>query len=187
MIKSLTPVLFIVLAIGLFYTFINPHYEKVRSLSKEAGEYREALTKADELRAVRDNLLTQYNSIPSEDVMKLKRIIPDSVNTVKLVTDLDDIAGKYGITIRNISVTQEEVDNSIGVTDANTSKPYGTTIITFKFVTTYNNLISYLQDIERSLQLVDVTSVTFSSGASTNQTYDYTVSIQTYWLKQDGN
>jgi Tfp pilus assembly protein PilO len=181
--KSIMPFLLIVLAIALFYVFISPHYQSAKLLQAEANQYEDALQKAEELRVLRDELLTQYNSLPASDIEKLERIVPDSVDIVKLVADIDGVAGKYGIALKDINVKEQVADEARGVTTPENQKPYETTTVSMELTTTYANIIPFLKDIERSLQLVDVKAIEFSSGVSTNNLYTFTLTIQTYWIR----
>ncbi|TAL49588.1 hypothetical protein EPN83_00040 [Patescibacteria group bacterium] len=181
--RTLLPYLMIATALALFFLFVSPRWGSVKEFRSQMGQYNEALNKAAELRGLRDELLVQFNALPKDDITRLERLVPDSVNTVKLVTDIDAVAGKYGITVSNVRVTEETVDISQEVPSPETAKPYLTTTITFKFTATYQNLVAFLKDLEKSLQLVDVKSVSFDSGKSKNNLYEYEVAIQTYWLK----
>jgi Tfp pilus assembly protein PilO len=177
------PLLFIAVAIGMFYMFINPRYENASRIKVEADQYEEALAKTEELRVVRDELLTQYNSLSRSDIDRLNRIVPDSVDVVKMVADIDAVAGKYGIIIQDVRIAEEVVDDSQGIVDQTQSKPYLTTTVAFRFVGTYENLLPFLRDLERSLQVVDVKAASFSSGRAQNNIYSFDISIQTHWLK----
>ena len=186
--KSLTPVLLISISLGLFYLHISPRYHSIQNFMSEEVQYNEALTKAGELENKRDELLTKYNTFSADKTKRLERLIPDTVNTVKLVADMNNVAAKYGITIKNITTTQQIVDDSqtIGGKGAAAKKPYQTTLITFAFAATYPNLIFYLKDLEKSLQLIDVQSVAFQVPSDENGNsgiYPYIVSFQTYSLK----
>ena len=181
--KSLMPLLLIVLSIGLFYTFISPHYENVQMLSTQANQYEDALKKSEELRVVRDNLLTEYNSLPRADIDRLMRIVPDSLDGVKLVADIDAVAGRHGITVSEVKISEDTSSNPQGIVDVADAKPYLSTSIAFKFTSTYSNLTKFLGDLEKSLQVVDVKSLSFTSGKSKNDLYTYDIAIQTYNLK----
>jgi Tfp pilus assembly protein PilO len=166
--------------------YVGPSYSNIQTLIGQEHQYQDALSKAAELGTVRDQLLTKYNSFSQDNLSRLSRILPDSVNTVKLVTDLDSIAGRYGITVHSVQITQALVDNSQAInTSVASTTPYNTTTINFSFSATYQNLVSYLKDLEKSLQMIDIKSVGFNvpqSGFNAN-IYDYTVSIETYSLK----
>ncbi len=184
--KSIVPAFLIAVSIGLYYLYINPHYATVQNLKTESGQYQLALDKAHELENQRDVLLTKYNNFSQDDITRLNRILPDKVNTVKLVTDIDAIAKQYGIAIRSVSVSQTVTDNSQTIqVGAGPERAYNTTTIAFKFSSTYPNLVSYLKDLEKSLQMIDIQYVRFEVLESDLNTgvHAYEVSFNTYWLK----
>ncbi|HQM18670.1 MAG TPA: hypothetical protein PLY98_00930, partial [Candidatus Paceibacterota bacterium] len=62
----------------------------------------------------------------------------------------------------------------------------------FKVTGKYESFISFLKELEQNLRIVDVKSIDFkvpeaivsSDGRVTeNDIYDYTLKIETYWLK----
>lgn len=185
--KSITPVLLIVISIGLFYLHISPRYERVQTLRTEQSQYNDALDRVDELAISRDQLLTKYNDFSQDNLARLERFIPDKVNTVKLIADIDGVAGRHGIAIRSVTTTDQDIDNAQSIsTSPSDEKPYKTTQISFRFTATYPNLVLFLKDLEKSLQMVDVKMVSFqvpqgnqnSSGLS-----EYQIAIHTYSLK----
>ncbi len=181
--RSLMPILLISVSLALFYVFIDPRLEAVRDLVEEENQYQEAIAKAEELMVVRDQLLSQYNSIPDGDLDRLERIVPDSVNFVKLVADIDSVAGRYGIAPRGIEV-KEVLDESLGIGDTASLTPYLSSTITFSFVSSYENLVNFLTDLEKSLQMIDIKSITFSTEGEDSDLHNFNVSFDTYWLRQ---
>lgn len=178
--KSTTAIIFILVAIGLFYTVINPHYAKVQGLRVEAAKYSDVLSNVETLNQKRDELLLKYNSIPKEQLSRIEKSLPDHIDSVKLAVDFDSIASKYGISIKNIK-TSEKKDDSSGIIQATSIVPYQTVTVNFSFVSTYDNFRKFMRDIESSLRIIDIRSVGFIS--TDNGLYEYTVSIDTYWLK----
>lgn len=180
--KTTTPFIFILVAIGLFYTFINPHYGKVQELQAEASRYSEVLDNVDELKEKRDALLLKYNSIPKTEISRVEKALPNNVDSVRMALDFDGIAAKYGISIKSISAGGNRQDASQGmVVDSSGGQLYETTQIMITFVSTYDNFRKFMKDIETSLRVIDIKSVTFSTGET--NLYEYTVSLDTYWLK----
>lgn len=163
---------------------INPRYETTKLLLEQENQYQDALEKAEDLKDVRDELLTKYNALPKENIAKLERLIPDKLNTVKLIADIDSISGKYGIPVRAVKVSEEMADNAQQIQTEFTPKPYKTTTISFKAAATYENLVPFLQDLEKSLQLIDVKGITFNADDGINNGInDYDITILTYSLK----
>ena len=179
--KNNTAIILIVLAIALFYAFTNVQYGEVRKLNALADQYSSVLKNASEIIQLRDSLLVDYGALPKNEVDRLNKILPNNVDTVQLALDLDSMAGKYGISIKNIQTSTENANNpnAIVVSDNSVSQQKAT--VTFNFVASYDNFMKFLADIEQSLRIMDVRSIQFLS----NETglYDFQVKAETYWLK----
>ena len=176
--KFIVPTILIILSGAAFWAFISPRYENVKVLRAQEAQFDEALSRSKELIALRDKLLSKYNTFQTDDLERLAKLLPDTVDNVRLVLDIDSIAAKYGMTIRNASVREAlQPQDAIGPsTDA-----WGS--ITLEFITTasYENLTRFLADLEGSLRIVDVTDISFN--ASQTNLNEYTITLTTYWLR----
>lgn len=180
MFKSSLPVILIIAAIGLFYTYIDPMYTNIQTLLQQEQKFNDALNKSRELQALRDVLLSKYNSFSSGDLARLNKLLPDHIDNVRLALDIDGIASAYNMRIRSIRVTPGSSVQRQKTIGPNTN-PYESTILTFSVATTYKNLLMFLKDIERSLRIVDTKQLSFSEPSG--DLYEYDISVETYWLK----
>lgn len=179
--KSLLPVLFIAIAAGIFFGFIDPAYKNVQSLRTEEAQFDQALSRSKELQQVRDQLLSRYNVIPQSNIDRLQKLLPDNIDNVRLILDIDSIAARYGMRTRNVQL--QAVDDRSGRGQVGQDdKAYQSVVLTFSVTGSYSVFRSFVEDLEQSLRLVDVVGIAFSS-TSNGDVYDYTVSIKTYWLK----
>ncbi len=177
--KFLTPFFFLLAAGGIFYWVINPIYKEVGVLKDEQSQYVAALERADRAGKKRDNLVNTYNSFSDNDLRRLQKLLPDSVDNIKLLVDLSALAGKYGASMQDIKIA----DNTAGGSRDNTTdiKPYGTLEITFTSTLTYSNYLRFLSDIQQNLRLSDVVSVEFNSQEGNE--YTFTITLKTYVMK----
>jgi Tfp pilus assembly protein PilO len=178
--KLFVPLILLIASVGLFFGFIDPTYESIKTLQDEEAKYDEALTKSKELQALRDQLLAKYNSFTESDLERLEKLLPDNVDNVRLILDLDSIASAYGIKIKNMQVQREGATTQAG-TVGPSQKPYESVVLSFRFSASYDNLSRFLNDLESSLRIVDVTKLTFTQPSG--DLYDFSVSIRTYWLR----
>jgi Tfp pilus assembly protein PilO len=130
----------------------------------------------NDLKETRDTLLTEFQNFPKSELDKLARILPDHVDTVKLALDIDTIAAKYGISVKSIKVDGETPNEIVSG-----GSEYQTIGVNFEFITSYSTFRRFLADLEASLRLVDIRSISFQS--SDNGLYGYKVAFDTYWLK----
>jgi len=118
--------------------------------------------------------------MPKNDVERINKVLPNNVDTVRLATDFDSIASKYGISIKNIQSIESKNSNSSTIIQSD-GKAYNAVDVNFSFVASYDNFRNFMQDIEKSLRIIDIESVSFDQGDSGLS--EYRVSIKTYWLK----
>jgi len=176
--KNITAIILIVASVGLFFGYVDGAYSDVKVLRTEQADYDRALSNSKELQAERDKLLTKFNNINTTDLDRLNKLLPDNIDNVRLVIDIDNIASNYGMRIRNFKTETGDKIETVGVDQT----PYGTLTLTFSTTASYTTFLAFMHDLEKSLRLIDVTSVQFAS-SDTSQFYDYSVSIKTYWLK----
>ncbi len=184
--KNYTALLLILVSIGVFFFFVDPQYKEVKALRIRHAENEKMLDKAKELRAKRDELNQRYKNISEEERNKLTKAVPETVDNVQLIFDIDNIARKYGIVLKGISVsggTEKDANKpaSRQVVDK-TGQRNGTITLGFSFSTSYDSFKSFLADLEESLRLVDVTDFSISAN-DTNNIYDYSIKLNTYWLR----
>lgn len=176
--RNITSIILILASIGLFFGYVDPTYSDVKTLRTEQADYDRALSNSKELQAERDKLLTKFNNMSAGDLDKLVKLLPDNIDNVRLIIDIDNIAANYGMRIRNFKTETGEKAELVGVDQT----PYGMLTLTFSTTATYTTFLAFMNDLEKSLRLIDVASVQFAS-SDTNPLYDYSVSIKTYWLK----
>lgn len=174
--KNLLPLAFIVLAIASYFVYLSPEYENIKVLRAEEARYLEAKANAEELTRVYDRLATEYNNLSQANIDRLNVFLPDSFDSTRFAMDMDGLAGRYGIKIRDISVESlsQPTDPSLP------QQAFKTHTVSFKFKSPYPNFVAFMKDIETNLHIMDVTKVTFA--ATETGIYDFTVSLQTYSL-----
>lgn len=173
------PLFFIIAALLGFFMYTNPQYQLLKTRIDEYQQITTANSKAATLRAVRQKLIEDKNKIAEADVDKLKKMIPDSVENVGLIIDIDNIAVARGMRIKNTRVADSSPQS--GSVVGPDSKKHGSIALSFSVTTSYENFIAFLKDLEDNARLVDVTNLTFSAGK--DDKYDFNITLQTYWLK----
>ncbi|MDP6387840.1 MAG: type 4a pilus biogenesis protein PilO [Candidatus Pacebacteria bacterium] len=182
MIRLTFPIIFILLSAGLFFGFIDPTYEDVKEILKEEEKFDQALDKSKELQKIRDELLSRYNTFSISNLDRLTKLLPDNVDNVRLVLDIDHIASVYGMRIKNVTVKKSE-DRKIGVIGPS-EKPYESVKLSFSISSSYEDLIQFVKDIEKSLRIVDVVEISLiPSKMGDVNLYEYDIGVKTYWLK----
>jgi len=181
--RFLMPIILIGISVVVFIMFINPGVERIKIVDSEAAEYSEALTKSRELRALREELNSVYNSFPTNDLDFLKKMVPDHVDNVRLIIEIDNIASQYGMTVRDAELANSDSsDGSEGVIDL-PGRGKEEISLSFSVIASYESFLKFLGDLEQSLRIVDIESVDFT--ASDLDLNEYSLTVKTYWLSSE--
>ncbi len=179
--KNPTNLILVFLAIGLFYTFTSPIYQDTKALRVSSYEYRSVIENVSRIAETRDALLLSYESISPLEKERLLKVLPDNIDAVRLALDLDTIAGRYGVAIKDVQVeTKPDQNLSLAVLPGQ-AQVYQNATVTFSFISSYENFTKLLGDLERSLRIMDVKSVNFRTADS--GLYEHRVTVITYWLR----
>ncbi len=181
--KNATPLILIILSIGIYFTFTRVEIDKVRAVMAVNSEYKTALKNSEELIKKRDQVLAAYNKIDPEDQERLDKIVPDNVDNVRLIIDLNGIAARHNISIKNVktSTANKEASKSED-TSFVSSGEYNTVTMSFDLSTDYQTFQNFLRDLEVSLRIMQVSKISLKAGENGN--FDYGVEVKTFWLKQ---
>lgn len=169
----------IVIAGAIFFMFGRPQLSQLESLNQQKEAYNQSIEGMKKVEEMKNTLLAKLESVPAEDLQKIDTILPEKPNVVALVSEIDSIASRRGIQIRNIN-TQEPSNFSATVGEATAQKNYNTLNMTFDFDSNYENLKYFLAELESSMRLLDILSVSFdNSDKTTGQ--NYKISLDLYW------
>src|SRR3989338_6117243 len=194
MMKTIFSVAGLAIAGAAFILFTQPNYDTAKALEAQIAEYNQALDKAAELQQLKQSLLSRYNAFNTGDLDRLHKLLPDHVDNVRLILDLDSLASHYGLALQNVDVSSSEAvaaksQTAIGAIGAGNQK-YDSLTLKFSTTGTYGNFLQFLADLESSLRIVDLASLSIASagGESVRTTggveplYTYTIALRTYWL-----
>lgn len=130
MISRLLPVFAIILAVGLFLGYINPTYSNEISATKaQIASYQSALTAADQFHQKEAQLTRDRAAIPADKLARLETFLPDSVDNIRLILDLDALAARSGITLSNFDIGSSNGTGKSGTGGA-AAPSAGTTVTT---------------------------------------------------------
>jgi len=185
----------IIVAIAVFFSFIDPEYKEIKELKIEDGQFDEALERSKELQTIRDELLSKYNTFSTDELDRIEKLLPDNVDNIRLILDLDGIASLYGILIQNVSIsdggrgksgTEKVIGDEIassGVIAVTSQNKLGRIDLSFDVTASYDVFKLFLKDLEKSLRIVDIKNLSIGSKSDSNNLLSFKITIRTYWLK----
>ncbi len=185
--KNATPLILIVLSLGIYFTYIRAKIDEVKTVQVVNAEYQKAISDSKTLTDERDSVLATYNKIDPLDRERLEKMIPDNEDNVRLIIDLNAIASRHGLSIKNVKTAIPKNTT----TPANGDKApqgiilpgtYNTVTLSFDTIASYSNFLNFLKDLQASLRITEVSKVSLKASDTGN--YDYNVEIKTFWLKE---
>jgi len=181
--RLLLPLLLIIIAIASFFWWINPHYTNVQLLQTQLGQSNSALDSMSELESVRAGLIEKQDSFDATNIAKLQKLLPDNVDNIRLFLDIQGIASRYGTSISDIAVADQNQKSSSSQQPIGPSgKQYGQMMLSFSITTSYENLSLFLKDLEKGLRLVEIKSLSFTADNKNLNKYKVSVGINAFWL-----
>lgn len=179
--RIIIPAILLAVSIGLFVFYTNPTFQGTKTLAVQNAAYDDALKKSQELRKLRDDLLATRRSFAAVDVDKLAHVLPDNVDNIRLIIDINNIAARHRMTLTDVQLGDTgNTKKGAGLTSGPSGGAVGTVEVGFSVVANYEDLLAFLQDLEHSLRIVDIEHLTFITGVGDLNTY--TFQIRTYWL-----
>lgn len=201
-----------VLAGGIFFWYTKPTYDNSLAMQANITQNNAALDKAAELQKLRQTLLSRFNTFDPTDLDRLQKLLPDHVDNVRLILDLDKLAERGGLALQNVDVSSAQKQTAknqtaLGAVGSSNQK-YDSLTLTFSTVATYKDFVQFLSNLESSLRIVDLVSLSITpAGGSaavvtsptnafatsnartpivsrpTEPLYTYNMTLRTYWLK----
>src|SRR3989338_9715056 len=155
--KTLSAILTFVLAGGIFSLYTKPAYTgpgtpenpSVNEIKAQIAQYDEALKKVEQLEQLKQRLLAKFNSFNTDDIPRLETMIPDHVDNIGLILELDKIANKYGMTLENVDVDAMPAsrggDIATGDSSIGSWQHYDSLTLRFSTFGTYEYFGTFLQ------------------------------------------
>lgn len=187
MISRLIPILLVIAAGGLFFGYIQPTYSgSIATLSAENKSLDTALQAARDFKEKEVALTRERSTIPADQLERLNAALPDSVDNVQLIVDLNSLAARSGVELSQFSVSGE--DSAAGDAAAATPDSVFTSgestdslEVSVSATGSYEAFRVFLNGLEKSLRPLDVVELSVQDSAT--GVYTYTMTFRIYWLR----
>lgn len=181
--NRIPPIIAFATAIIIFFAYVNPAWTDAITATKAAiASDDRALSAASEYVLQQNELASARNDIDPADLARLTIFLPDSVDNVGLILDLNALAARSGLSLSNIDVVKNEAksSNSAALPAGGTSL-VGSIDLSLSAVGTYDAFRAFLTGIEKSARLLDVRDL--SVRGSDSGAYSYKMTLRLYWLR----
>lgn len=195
--KLLYPIIFVAIMIFGFFWYLQPTYAEIQDLKDDVSAYDETLSQVGELQSELNGELEKRDAITSQQLQRLNRVLPETVDTVRFLIELDQIAAQHGMSVDDVSFSgaPARFGGSDG-SDDDGSGQYNSLEASFSVAGPYSDVQDFMRDIEKSSRLLDITNFTLTTPESTNNNDEeeslqvgsnaYQFTLRTYWQASEG-
>lgn len=162
--RTLTPVLSIIIAVLLFVFFTQTQFAEIGAIQKEIEEYASATEQYNTFSALLQQKLSTKTNQSVYDSERLDTLIPATLDSARLIVDLEKITQNNSLLFGNVTV---EGDDSVAVrgssnSESEVTEELDTVDVSFEVIGTYVQFKNFLRDLERSLTLFEVIDLKYS-------------------------
>ncbi len=190
----LMPTVALLLSAALFFGYISPTWNGSIAATKAAiaGD-GSVLASAKQYVAEQSQLASERNAISPADLQAIGNLLPNSVNNVQTILDLNAIAARSGLSLTSANVAQgaggSNIAGNAGASSGPAAGALGSGVanavesvdLTLEASGTYAALQKFLAGLELNQRLLDVESLSVS-GSNTG-VYAYQMHVRLYWLR----
>ncbi len=196
--NTIISIILIVVSIATFYLYINPTYVGkdgkggIKQLMEQKKQLSFRTQKVVDLQKKGKELIKKYSTIEAANqhaLDNLLKMIPNNVENARLINYINyikvkDLAGSQLSDIR-ISDGGNTNKKNNGKIIVKKEKDYSSINLAFSFQSNYENFVKFMDDLYKSLRLVDVVSITASQekgshGQAATDLLKFNIVIRTY-------
>jgi len=178
--NNIIPTLALAVALGIGLAYVMPTWSgSISSTRTVIAADDQALAAATTYATQQNELAAARNAIDPADLARLAALLPDSVDNVGLILDLNALAARSGLSLANVDVLTTSPAAAASASAG--TNPVGSVDLSLSAVGTYSSLVTFLHGVEKSRRLLDVRDIVVK-GSDTG-VYTYQMKITLYWLR----
>lgn len=166
--RLIISIILVLAAVAVLFFWGRVWWQDVQALQAERDAFESVIGRINQLRKTRDGLLLSYNTIPAQDLQKIKNLIPSAANSGPLVVQFANLTNQSGLLLKNVNLSEPETKS-------------GVLMATLSVSGSYENFTGFLASLEKSLRLIDLSKLSFSAGR--DNFYDFSLELKTYTQK----
>lgn len=218
MIKNIFSFAVLIFSVIFLFLYMKPLYDLTEKRRADIALLNEALGKANSVKSVIKETETILSDISSFERSRFDTFLPSTIDEIRFVNNIISITRARSVVAENIKIEKRSTDTSqesvskdslkgglqkvfsldkggsSGVapitSDTALGGVYVATPVSFSFIASYSTMLLLLDDMEKSLGLINVNSLSFKEytddgGSAKNSVprYYVTINLETYSIK----
>ena len=183
--RFILPVFFMLVSSGIFILYIDPTYVEIRNAMAKKDTLEKSIADAALAKQQIEHLEAVESTFPVDYTVKLRTLLPDTIDDTRLVIEVNGMAARDGLHIKTPTIGKI-------ASPSRTPLPYVRHSINMSVKAPYSVFRSFLRDLEGNLSLRDAAAVSFSSQETDEDAtkykdpsqipHEYTLTLVTYSL-----
>ena len=176
-----TPVILVILSILIFFFYIDPGYKSIKDRQDHKIEIERSLEEAKDLSTIRGERVSEYNNFKKSDKDRLSIMVSSEIDGARLFNNLAGIGSKNGVSLTQVSLGGS-AGSKRGIDTVEGPEGVREESVGFTAQTSYGNFIAFLEDVEKSLQIMDIKAFKINPLGSESSVYKFEVQLTAYSL-----
>lgn len=169
----------------MYYLLISPLYTGsgdlwspqeggVLQLIQKKAQYEKAINDADNIIKQANELKNDYAKVTNEDKEKLRLMIPETIDRVRLLSEMSNMTNMIGLTVKDMAVSESLKP---------TASSLGVYTISFNFSTSYPHFKELVRKFETNLRLFRLESASFNPSEKESDPISFKLRFSTFYMK----
>ena len=158
----LTQIGMLIVSVTIVFTYIKPAFGNISVKQDNIAAYKEEKKKVISVNSKLASLISQIESVDSDDEFKIVSYLPDKLDEISVQRDIRFMIDKIGLIYRNLSISDKENDPNTSTqannTSRNSDKPKVHTI-SLEVAGDYQQLKEFLVLLESNAYPLELTSL----------------------------
>lgn len=153
-----------VIALFVLFFVTRPLLADIRVVQEEASNYRTAVEKATEFNQLLQQTKARQESISALERDRLNALLPNEVNLVRTLVNIEALANANGMVVESASAAQGEAEGAdatqlatplFGVSGVSSEE------VTVEVLGVYSQFTTFLAELEQSVPLIEINTLSF--------------------------
>lgn len=166
----------LVLAAGGVYVVAMPMWDDVKAATIEVQTLDALIERRETLNAIGADVIKRYQAVSQADLRRIDMLVPDSIDNVKLILELQRMAEQFNLNVERIDVAGEGSRDLAG-------RRLNTVSFQANLSGSYSDFIIFLEQLEKNQRIIDLRSLSFQSNNTEDAEYIYNLTLDTYWME----
>lgn len=184
--QRLIIILELLVAFGLYFWYVQPTYTgNIQALHTKIASEQVVVKTMQRYSQEETRLEEKQKSISSSDISRLSKMVPTTNGIAHFLLNINMLAIRSGFVLNKFNVKDQSNNPQQNITNKK-GDLYKTFVLNVSGNGTYDSFRQFLNGLERSLRIIDITSLSIdanTSGTGQNtSSYNYSLTLQIYSL-----